>query len=92
MRCAVAARYGKSSEVLSLVRDCAPPRPPRGNELLVRLVASSINPIDSWMMRGYGRQLFPLLGVEPPLTPGVREPPVAFCSSQHSYVARSGVY
>ena len=26
--------------------------------------------VDSWMMGGYGKRLFPLLGIEPPYTPG----------------------
>ena len=68
MRRALAASYG-GAEVLSLSRGASVPRP-RGNELLIRVTASSINPIDAWMMRGYGKRLFPLLGVEPPFTPG----------------------
>jgi NADPH:quinone reductase-like Zn-dependent oxidoreductase len=42
MRRCVAGRYG-GPEVLTLARDAPIPKP-RGNQLLIRVVASSVNP------------------------------------------------
>jgi NADPH:quinone reductase-like Zn-dependent oxidoreductase len=67
MRRAVAARYG-GPEVLTVV-DSAIPRP-CSNQLLIRVAATTVNPIDRWMLRGYGRRLFPMVGVAPPFTLG----------------------
>ena len=42
MRRSIAACYG-GPEVLTLARDCPIPKP-RGNQLLIRVAASSVNP------------------------------------------------
>lgn len=63
---------------LSLTRTRRPPPITRPNDLLVRVEAASINPIDKYMLRGYGASAFQLLrGIkspefsqEFPLTPG----------------------
>jgi NADPH:quinone reductase-like Zn-dependent oxidoreductase len=68
MRRALATSYGGPA-ALTIARGAPVPRP-SGNELQIRVLASSINPIDVWMTRGYGHNLFPWAGVEPPFTPG----------------------
>ena len=63
-------RYGSAPNALRVVDDAQPPRPGPG-EVLVRVVAASINPIDCWRRRGYGRGLFEPLGAAVfPIVPG----------------------
>lgn len=42
---------------------------PKGNEVLIQIEAASVNPIDTWMRRGYGKQLFETIR-KPPYVPG----------------------
>eukprot|EP01052_Picozoa_sp_SAG31_P046109 SAG31_NODE_8684_length_1406_cov_1.638868_2_plen_169_part_00 len=72
-RRAVVRTYGEPADVVSVERSgCAAMMQPRlsANQIRVRVLASTINPIDAWMARGYGRQIFPLAGVAPPFTTG----------------------
>ncbi|MCU6497016.1 alcohol dehydrogenase catalytic domain-containing protein [Rugamonas sp. A1-17] len=56
---AVVERFGGAGALR--VRETAPPRPGRG-QVVVRVAAASINPIDVRRRAGYGRKLFGLMG------------------------------
>lgn len=68
MRAVTMARYG-GPEVLEVQSDVPPPE--IGHEdVLVRVHASSVNPIDTRRRAGYGRALFERRGARLPLIPG----------------------
>jgi NADPH:quinone reductase-like Zn-dependent oxidoreductase len=54
-------RYGAAREVLLLNADAPVPEPGPG-EMLIRVIASSVNPIDCAIRRGYGQTIFRSLG------------------------------
>jgi len=63
-------RYGAAGDVLQVVEEAnvAPPTP---TELLVRVRASSVNPIDCAVRRGYGHEFFEAKGLSAwPMRPG----------------------
>lgn len=57
MRAAVLNNYGNATEVFNCVDEFEKPEPQRG-EVLVRLKATSVNPIECRMRNGYGRRVF----------------------------------
>jgi NADPH:quinone reductase-like Zn-dependent oxidoreductase len=70
MRAAQFDTYGTAHDVLRLV-DNAPVPPPGATEILVRVLASSVNPIDCAVRSGYGKAYFELrTGRRPPMGPG----------------------
>ena len=70
MRAVHIDRYGSPRDALRVVDDAPQPRPGPG-EVLVRVVAASLNPIDCWRRRGYGRGLFAPMGAARfPIVPG----------------------
>jgi reticulon-4-interacting protein 1, mitochondrial len=70
MRAARFDAYGPAREVLRVVRNARVPQPD-ADEILVRIVASSVNPIDCAVRSGYGRAYFELkTGNRPPMCPG----------------------
>jgi NADPH:quinone reductase-like Zn-dependent oxidoreductase len=63
-------RYGAARDVLSVHEDASLPVPGAG-ELLVRVIASSVNPIDCAVRGGYGKAFFEhVTGERPPMRPG----------------------
>jgi len=69
MQASVLTAFGGPACVLPSAKHPVPGRP-TGSKLLLRVRASSVNPIDCWMARGYGAQLFALTGAAPPLVLG----------------------
>jgi reticulon-4-interacting protein 1, mitochondrial len=70
MRAAQFDAYGSAREVLRVLDNAEVPQPAAG-EILVRVVASSVNPIDCAVRGGYGRAYFELrTGQRPPMRPG----------------------
>jgi reticulon-4-interacting protein 1, mitochondrial len=62
--------YGPAREVLRVIDDARQPEPGEA-ELLVRVHASSVNPIDCAVRSGYGRDFFEArTGQRPPIRPG----------------------
>ncbi len=57
MRAVVCTGYGDAADVLATPDDLPPPEPGPG-EVVVRVRAASVNPIDARKRRGYGRALF----------------------------------
>ena len=68
MRSVTLSRYGPA-EVLELRADTPVPEPAR-DELLVRVLATSVNPVDCTARNGYGRNIFSALWGELPLILG----------------------
>ena len=62
MRVAQFRRYGAAREVLEVVEEESPPQP-GPSELLMRVHASSVNPIDCAVRRGYGHAYFEAKGL-----------------------------
>jgi NADPH:quinone reductase-like Zn-dependent oxidoreductase len=70
MRAVQFDRYGPARDVLSVREDAIVPAPAPG-ELLVEVVASSVNPIDCAVRGGYGSAFFEhVTGDRPPMRPG----------------------
>jgi NADPH:quinone reductase-like Zn-dependent oxidoreductase/uncharacterized protein YndB with AHSA1/START domain len=69
MRAMRLERFGAPAEALSLVED-APLPTMSPDDVLVRVVASSVNPIDCRRRGGYGRRLFARRGARLPLVLG----------------------
>lgn len=69
MRAVRLERFGSAGEALRLVED-APLPDMQPDDVLVRVVASSVNPIDCRRREGYGRRLFARRGARPPLVLG----------------------
>jgi len=70
MRAVEFDRYGPARDVLS-VREAANLPAPAAGELLVEVLASSVNPIDCAVRSGYGREFFEhVTGERPPMRPG----------------------
>ena len=70
MRAAQFDRYGKASEVLA-VRNALPVPAAGAEDVLIEVVASSVNPIDCAVRDGYGRVFFEhVTGERPPMRPG----------------------
>lgn len=57
MRAAVYNRYGPAAEVIEIVDD-APKPVPGADQVLVRVIATSVNPIDCAVRSGYGKDFF----------------------------------
>ena len=69
MKVAQYDRYGDARDVLKIVSAKIPE--PGPDELLIRVTASSVNPIDCALRRGYGRAFFESrAGVTLPIRPG----------------------
>jgi reticulon-4-interacting protein 1, mitochondrial len=49
--------YGTAADVLQLVTD-APPPAVQPDEVLIRVLAASVNPVDCAIRRGYGKEVF----------------------------------
>ena len=61
--------YGPASEVLRVANDAVPPVP-GASEVLLRVLAASVNPVDCAIRNGYGKEVFRLKGqVGPELFP-----------------------
>lgn len=69
MRAVRVSRYGPADEVLEFVTD-APVPTPAANEILIRGLASAINPVDCTARSGYGRNFFSSLWGSLPLVLG----------------------
>lgn len=70
MRAAEFNAYGPASDVIRIIKD-APVPVPDAKQILVRVVATSVNPIDCAVRNGYGRALFRRKdGPEFPIRPG----------------------
>ncbi len=69
MRALRLERFGPAEEALRLVEDAPPPDLGR-DDVLIRVVASSVNPIDCLRRNGYGRNLFARRGAALPLVLG----------------------
>ncbi len=52
-----------NDSVLTLNKECLKPVINKPNEMLIRVLSSSINPIDLWMSRGYGSSALALLQI-----------------------------
>lgn len=63
MRLAQFRKYGAAREVLEIVEEEADPPRPGPAELLMRVHASSVNPIDCAVRQGYGREYFEARGL-----------------------------
>ena len=62
--------YGSARDVLRVLDDVPIPVP-QPDELLVRVIASSVNPIDCAVRGGYGKDFFEkITGNRPPMRPG----------------------
>lgn len=48
--------YGSAKDCLRIATQALPE--PQGAEVLIKLKAASINPLDIWMRHGYGKTLF----------------------------------
>ena len=53
--------FGPASEVLRVVDDAAPPVP-GASEVLIRVLAASVNPVDCAIRNGYGKDVFRIKG------------------------------
>jgi NADPH:quinone reductase-like Zn-dependent oxidoreductase len=60
--------YGTAREVLRVVE--VPVVSPKPGEILIKVLASSVNPIDCSLRRGYGRAFFESRGARLPARPG----------------------
>ncbi len=69
MRAAVLREYGAAGGTLRVEADYPDPTPKPG-QVLVRVKASSVNPIDVRMSGGYARARLKSLGISLPLVPG----------------------
>ena len=69
MRAVKIERYGSAEDVLVLSRDTPVPQP-ADNEILVKVHATAINPVDCAARSGYGRYIFSTLWGELPLILG----------------------
>ena len=69
MRAVELYAYGPASEVLRVAEDAVPPVP-GASEVLIRVLAASVNPVDCAIRNGYGKEVFRLKGqVGPELFP-----------------------
>src|SRR5258706_176079 len=70
MKAVTIRRFGPAADVLELVADA--PRPAAGqSQILVRVHATSVNPIDCAVRAGYGSEFFKARGlIRMPLIPG----------------------
>ncbi len=57
MRVAEYNEYGPARDVIRIIEDAAIPAP-QAHQLLVRVLATSVNPIDCAVRSGYGREFF----------------------------------
>lgn len=70
MRAIYIDAYGPANEVIRLDENAPKPSPAAG-EVLIRVHACSVNPVDCAMREGYGREIFGSLGSGiPPFIPG----------------------
>lgn len=70
MRAAYIERYGSAAEAIRIADDAPKPTPVEG-EVLIRVHATSLNPVDCAVREGYGRVFFKSVGAsDPPFIPG----------------------